>query len=193
MQRKTLLASAASFLLAGSAAFAYAQDATPAAPAAPSARAAAPAPPAPGQQQGPKWGRGGPGGEHGRGGDHGPGGDRDGDRGPWGHHGHGPEQGGVIGDLRSLERLYVMSGRAKDLPSLYNEVLAKSQNPRVRDYAYEHLARAQLAPANPDAAIATLRKSLDENLAQDQKRHQEMEAFKQQRMQDRAARGADAK
>ena len=42
-------------------------------------------------------------------------------------------------------------------------------------------------------AIATMRKSLDESLAQDQKRHQEMEAFKQ-RMQDRAAaKSASAK
>nr|WP_063573407.1 hypothetical protein [Luteibacter rhizovicinus] len=72
------------------------------------------------------------------------------------------------------------------MPALYNEVLAKSQNPRVRDYAYRHLARAQMQPTNVDAAISTLRKSLDENLAQDQKRHQDMEAFKA-RMQQRAA------
>lgn len=192
MQRKTLLASAVSLLLAGSAAFAYAQDATPAAPSAPAANASRTAPPAPGQQQGPKWGHGGPGGDHGPRGDHGRGDGHGDDKGRWGHHGRGPEDGGVIGDLRSLERIYVMTGRAKDLPALYNEVLAKSQDPRVRDYAYEHLARAQMAPANPDAAIATLKKSLDENLAQDQKRHQEMEAFKQQRMQDRAAKSAGA-
>jgi hypothetical protein len=48
----------------------------------------------------------------------------------------------------------------------------------VRDYAYRHLARAQMQPQNTDAAIATMRKSLDESLAQDQKRHAEMEAFK---------------
>jgi hypothetical protein len=80
----------------------------------------------------------------------------------------------------------VLTGRSKELPALYNDVLAKSQNPRVRDYAYRHLARAQMQPTNVDAAISTLRKSLDENLAQDQKRHQEMEAFKA-RMQQRAA------
>ena len=176
MQRKTLLASAASILLAGSAAFAYAQDAAPPAPTAPAAANAQPAP----AKGGPKWGHGGPGGEHG------PRGDRD--RGDWGHHGRGREEGGVIGDLRSLERIYVMTGRSKELPALYNEVLAKSQNPRVRDYAYSHLARAQMQPSNPDAAIATLRKSLDESLAQDQKRHEAMEAFRQQRMQDRSAK-----
>ncbi|HVI54989.1 MAG TPA: hypothetical protein VM621_08055 [Luteibacter sp.] len=172
MQRKILIASAASLLLAGSAAFAFAQDAAPQAPSAPAARSAQPGGPA---GQGPKWGRDG---HDGRGGEHG--------RGEWGGHGHGREQGGVIGDLHSLERLYVMTGRSKELPALYNEVLAKSQNPRVRDYAYRHLARVQMQPTNVDAAISTLRKSLDENLAQDQKRHQEMEAFKA-RMQQRAA------
>jgi hypothetical protein len=171
MQRKTLIASAASLLLAGSTAFAFAQDAAPQSPSAPAARSAQAGAPA----GGPKWGRDG---HDGRGGDHG--------RGGWGQHGHGKEQGGVIGDLHSLERLYVLTGRSKELPALYNEVLAKSQNPRVRDYAYRHLARAQMQPTNVDAAISTLRKSLDENLAQDQKRHQDMEAFKA-RMQQRAA------
>ena len=171
MQRKTLLVSAASLLLAGSAAFAVAQDATPPAPPAPAARGSQPATP----PHGPKW-------EHG------------GDRGGWGHHDRGGmRNAGVIGDLRALEHLYIASGRSKELPALYNEVLAKSQNPMVRDYAYRHLARAQMQPQNVDAAIATMRKSLDESLAQDQKRHQEMEAFKQ-RMQDRAAaKSASAK
>lgn len=178
MQRKTLIASAASLLLAGSAAFAFAQDAAPQAPSAPAARSAPAGAPA---GQGQKWGHGGQwgrDGQEGRDGEHG--------RGEWAKHGQGKEQGGVIGDLHSLERLYVLTGRSKELPALYNEVLAKSQNPRVRDYAYRHLARAQMQPTNVDAAISTLRKSLDENLAQDQKRHQEMEAFKA-RMQQRAA------
>ena len=175
MQRKTLIASAASLLLAGSTAFAFAQDAAPKAPTAPAAHSTKAGPSA---QDGQKWGRDG---DHGRGG-----------HGDWGHHGRGMERNGVIGDLASLERIYVMAGRQKELPALYNDVLAKSQNPMVRDYAYRHLARLQMQPANPDAAIATLRKSLDENLANDQKRHQEMEAFKQ-RMQDRAsAKSADA-
>ncbi|UPG93648.1 hypothetical protein [Luteibacter aegosomatissinici] len=174
MQRKTLLVSAASLLLAGSAAFAYAQDAAPKASAAPAAKSAQQGPQRDG---GPKWGHGGP-----RGGEHG-------GRGHWGH---GPE-GGVIGDLRGLERLYIMSGRQKELPALYNDVLAKSQNPMVRDYAYRHLARAQMAPTNVDAAIATMKKSLDESLANDQKRHQEMEAFKARMEQRAAAKSGDSK
>jgi hypothetical protein len=179
MQRKTLIASAASLLLAGSAAFAFAQDAAPQAPSAPAARSAPAGAPAAGKGQ--KWGHDGQwgrDGHEGRGGEHG--------RGEWARHGRGKEQGGVIGDLHSLERLYVLTGRSKELPALYNEVLAKSQNPRVRDYAYRHLARVQMQPTNVDGAISTLRKSLDENLALDQKRHQEMEAFKA-RMQQRAA------
>lgn len=178
MQRKTLIASAASLLLAGSAAFAFAQDAAPQAPSAPAARSASAGA---STGQGPTSGHGGQWGRddhQGRDGEHG--------RGEWARHGRGKEQGGVIGDLHSLERLYVLTGRSKELPALYNEVLAKSQNPRVRDYAYRHLARAQMQPTNVDAAISTLRKSLDENLAQDQKRHQEMEAFRA-RMQQRAA------
>jgi hypothetical protein len=43
---------------------------------------------------------------------------------------------------------------------------------------YAHLARAQMRPANADQAIATLRKSLDENLTLEQKRHAEMEQMK---------------
>jgi hypothetical protein len=168
MQRKTLLASAASLLLAGSAAFAFAQDASPKTPPAPAAQSSQAR-----DHQGMKWNHG----------------DRDqgrGEHGGWGHGRGGMRNAGVIGDLRALERLYVMNGRAKELPALYNEVLAKSQNPMVRDYAYRHLARAQMQPQNVDAAIATMRKSLDESLAQDQKRHEEMQAFKQ-RMQERAA------
>lgn len=70
----------------------------------------------------------------------------------------------AVGDLRRIERLYLIDGRAKDLPTLYKDVLAKTQNPIVRNYAYRHLARAQMKPANVDQAIATLKQSLDENL-----------------------------
>lgn len=75
----------------------------------------------------------------------------------------------VIGDLRGLERLYIRAGRSKDLATLYREVLAKSQNPRVRDYVYRHLARLQTQPAHFDQAIATLHRSLEENLAREAK------------------------
>ena len=51
----------------------------------------------------------------------------------------------MIGDLRELEKLYMMSGRSKDMTAVYNDVLASSQDPRVRDYVYQQLARLQVA------------------------------------------------
>lgn len=155
MQRKTLLASTFALLIAGTAALAIAQDAAPNAPA-PAPKAAPKA--APMMGNGPQPGRG-----------------NDGFRG-------GPGFGGpsspVIDDLRALEHLYMVSGRTKELPALYNEVLSKSQDPRVRTYAYHQLARVQSAPANPDQAIATLRKSLDENLANEAKRRAEFDKMR---------------
>ncbi|MEP7186807.1 MAG: hypothetical protein ABI767_13315 [Rhodanobacter sp.] len=106
------------------------------------------------------------------------------------HEGHGHaishagsfdhRNGSVIGDLRELEKLYMTAGRSRDLAAVYNDVLAKSRDPRVRDYAYHHLARLQARPANVDQAIrrsgiATLRKSLDESLANEAKMRTEHE------------------
>jgi predicted negative regulator of RcsB-dependent stress response len=96
---------------------------------------------------------------------------------------------GVIGDLHGLERLYMQSGRSKEMASVYNDVLAKSQDPRVRDYVYKRLARLQAQPANVDQAIATLRKGLDENLANEAKMRAEREKVRaawQQRRADKA-------
>lgn len=78
--------------------------------------------------------------------------------------GFGPEWG-VLQTLNELQRLYVESGRAGELPALYNEVLGKTRNPRLRQALYQRLAQAQLRPTHVDAAIATLRKSLNESLA----------------------------
>lgn len=94
------------------------------------------------------------------------------------NHGSQRERGGVIGDLRSLERLYLQAGRSKELATVYNDVLARSQNPRVRDYVYHRLARLQAQPANVDEAIATLRKGLDENLANDARMRSEREKLR---------------
>ncbi|OOG47957.1 hypothetical protein [Rhodanobacter sp. C01] len=154
MHRNTLLASALAVLMAGSASLVIAQDAPPPPAAGPSATMRAPAKP------------------HG---------DR---RGPGMHErGFGDQHGGVIGDLRGLEHLYMQAGRSKDLAALYNDVLAKSQDPRVRDYVYQHLARLQARPTNVDQAIATLRKGLDESLANEAKmraEHDKMRAAWQQ-------------
>lgn len=67
-------------------------------------------------------------------------------------------------NLRQLERLYLIDGRAQDIPALYREVLAKTQNPAVRQFAYNRIARNELKPGDVDQAIATLRQGLDESL-----------------------------
>ncbi|KLD65483.1 hypothetical protein [Dyella japonica] len=160
MQRKTLLASALALMVAGAASLVVAQDAPTPPPAKGSAKAAPMAHDAmPGPMGGPDGG--------------------------FGHPGFGrPDMAGpespVIGDLAALERLYRESGRSKELPALYNDVLSKSQDPRVRTYVYHQLARLQAAPANPDQAIATLRKSLDENLANAAKMRADMDKLRSQ-------------
>lgn len=164
MHRKTLLASALAVLMAGSASFVMAQSTPPpSGPAAPATGMNAPA-------------------KH-----------------VGGHQGHGMQghgmrrpgfdgqRGGVIGDLHGLERLYMVSGRSKDLASLYNDVLAKSQDPRVRDYVYQHLARLQARPTNVDQSIATMRKALDESLANEAKMRADRERMRAAWQQHRAA------
>lgn len=88
------------------------------------------------------------------------------------HHGdkplgpHGPMGPGfaVVNDLEQLRRLYAMSGREGEIVAVYHEVLNKTQDPMLRHYVYDSLAREQLKPANTDQAIATLRTSLSEDL-----------------------------
>jgi hypothetical protein len=149
MHRKTLLASALVALLAGSATFAMAQD-TPAPPSTPHTMITKQARILPGDR----------------------------DHGMAGHRMHHQQHSGVIGDLRAMERLYQHAGRGKEMVAVYNDVLAKSQNPRVRDYVYKRLARLQAQPANVDQAIATLRKGLDENLANEAKMRAEREKMR---------------
>jgi len=63
----------------------------------------------------------------------------------------------------------------------------------VRDYVYKRLARLQAQPANVDQAIATLRKGLDENLANEAKMRAEREKMRaawQQRRADKTAPAA---
>ncbi|RDJ00208.1 hypothetical protein DVT68_05205 [Dyella solisilvae] len=188
MQRKTLLATTLGLLFAGSATFALAQSATPAPSApAPKASPASKVPPRAdldddmGFFDGP-MGRMGPGSRGG------PGFGRPGFGGP----GFGGPRSPVISDLKELEHLYITSGRAKELPALYNEVLSKTQDPQVRTYVYHHLAHAQAAPANTDQAIATLRKSLDENLANEAKRRADMDKMRKEWEQRRAPAGKPA-
>lgn len=179
MQRKTLLTSALVLLVAAAGGYAIAQDVAPKNPPAPAAKA----PPA---GKGPLAFRDGPDAMGGPGFGHA---GMDGPRFGPGFEGLGSP---VIGDLQALERLYRESGRSRELTALYNDVLAKSQDPHVRNYAYHHLARLQAAPANTDQAIATLRKSLDENLANDAKRRAEFDKMRSDWEQRRNATPAPA-
>lgn len=72
--------------------------------------------------------------------------------------------GATLRNLRELERLYLIDGRAQEIPALYRDVLARTQNPAVREFAFRRIARNELKPGDADKAIATLRQSLEENL-----------------------------
>ncbi|SDG11208.1 hypothetical protein [Paraburkholderia phenazinium] len=71
----------------------------------------------------------------------------------------------AVNDLEQLRRLYAMTGRESEIIAVYHDVLNKTQDPMLRHYVYDSLAREQLKPANPDQAIATLRTSLAEDIA----------------------------
>ena len=104
---------------------------------------------------------------------------------PWGpgardhrKHGHGmqgwmhrPGPGmqarfAAMRDMRVLQRLYLMQGRRADAEAMYRDVLTHTQDPGLRNFAYAQLARLQMMPTDTGAAIATLRKALQENLQQ---------------------------
>ena len=70
----------------------------------------------------------------------------------------------TVRNLRELERLYLIGGRASEIPALYQDVLAKTGNPAVRQFAYNRIALNQFKPGDVDKSIATLRQSLDESL-----------------------------
>ena len=73
-------------------------------------------------------------------------------------------RGAAIRDMLALEHLYRAQGHVDAVATLYRDVLARSQDPLLRNFAYARLARAELAPRNTGAAILTLRQALDENL-----------------------------
>ena len=73
-------------------------------------------------------------------------------------------RGAAIHDMLALEHLYRAQGHVEAVATLYRSVLARSQDPLLRNFAYARLARAELAPRDTGAAILTLRQALDENL-----------------------------
>lgn len=70
----------------------------------------------------------------------------------------------VVLDARTLERLYRRQGRAEEVRRLYEDLLAKSNDPLVREFAHRRIARYEMRRDNVEGAIDSLRRSLDENL-----------------------------
>ena len=68
-------------------------------------------------------------------------------------------------NMIQLERLYLLDGRAKDVPALYQDLLSRTQNADLRSFAYARIARQQARPTNPSQVIATVKQALDENLS----------------------------
>ena len=95
-----------------------------------------------------------------------------------GHRGHRGDMGGhrmafraakdpsasVMHDLGSLERMYRRNGKAEEVPGLYRDVLARTNDPAVRHMAGSRLARLEWQAGNKDAAIELMRKNLDADL-----------------------------
>lgn len=69
----------------------------------------------------------------------------------------------VVVNLRAIERVYRHEGRAKDLPAFYREQLGKTDDALVRNFVHYRLARLELRADDADAALAALRRNLEEN------------------------------
>ena len=70
----------------------------------------------------------------------------------------------AIRDLRQLERAYRHSGREKDVASIYTDVLKRTNDPVVRDFANHRLARIAMRAGDTKGAIERLNQSLDDDL-----------------------------
>jgi len=70
----------------------------------------------------------------------------------------------TVRNLRELERLYLIDGRAQEILPMYRDLLQRTENPAVRQFAYQRIARYELKPGDVDKSITTLRQSLDESL-----------------------------
>jgi hypothetical protein len=71
----------------------------------------------------------------------------------------------VIVNLRAIERLYRHENRSAELPGLYADVLKRTEDPLVRNFANYRLARMELREQDAKGALEALRRNLNENLA----------------------------
>jgi hypothetical protein len=70
----------------------------------------------------------------------------------------------TIRDLRALERAYRHTGREKDVATIYPDVLKRTSDPVVRDFANHRLARIAMRAGDTKGAIERLNQSLDDDL-----------------------------
>jgi hypothetical protein len=70
----------------------------------------------------------------------------------------------AIRDLRLLEGAYRHSGREKDVASIYADVLKRTSDPVVRDFANHRLARIAMRGGDQKGAIDRLHQSLEDDL-----------------------------
>jgi hypothetical protein len=70
----------------------------------------------------------------------------------------------VLLDLTSLEQMYRDNGREKDVPALYRDVLARTNDPVVRHLAGQRVAQLEWQNGNKDAAVEQMQKNLEADL-----------------------------
>lgn len=75
------------------------------------------------------------------------------------------EERAVLKDLRRIDSLYRRAGLASELPALYADVLARTQNASVTTLVNARLQQLQAPKPDTAETIAALRQRLDENLA----------------------------
>ncbi len=68
-------------------------------------------------------------------------------------------------NLRALERATRRDGKPDEVLAIYRDVLTRTQDPLVRNFAHYRIARLEMRDDDARAALAALRANLDENLA----------------------------
>jgi hypothetical protein len=73
----------------------------------------------------------------------------------------------AIQQMRIMERIYLRQEQPQAAEQMYREVLTRTDNTSIRNFANLRLARIKSwQPRNLDGALVELRRGLDENLSQ---------------------------
>lgn len=75
------------------------------------------------------------------------------------------EERAVLKDLRRIDAMYRREGLSSELPALYQDVLARTQNVTVTTVVNARLQRLLAPRADREETIAALRERVDANLA----------------------------